>query len=252
MQLLPPKKPISTKAILTFQNLPLVFCDGDKGGTGKSAAARVVSSLICELKIPIAGFDADARNGHLERYCGDSFWMQRESIRENAGYFALCNMFEERDEVIVVDLPGNIGDVLQQKLHHLKEVARLNSRPIVHVWVADEEEDSIILFNLLSSLAPPDRTFFVLNGRFGRRDEFALWNNCDTRKQFLKEGGTELYLPALNIFPRTRIQRARMPFHLAHNLNFPFSELVEFEAWWATVRENFAPLTNCLRSLTHD
>lgn len=231
---------------------PIVIINGDKGGVGKSMTARVIASLLASACSSIVCIDADARNGHLERYMEKSMAVLRTNIRLEAGFQAACTAIENArdEEAVVMDLPANIGDFIENANERIRRFASAVDRAIIHVWVASEEKDSIILFNRVCQMAAASQTVFVLNGRFAPAlAEFKLWAGSETRKNFLENGGHEIFMPSLPIYPRTKIMEAQVPFHMSHMAQFDAIEAVDFEMWWENIEHHFEKLITVLEGI---
>jgi len=232
---------------------PIILCGGDKGGVGKSVIARLIAAWLRRHAYLIHGFDGDARNAHLERYYGDSCIIERHYLRRDDGWANFFHGLEASaaDEVLLVDLPGNIGDALEREMARIHLMAQAFDRALIHVWVADEEEDSVTLLERLHRLAPWDQTLVVLNGRFGETPRsFELWGKSDIRAELLRNGGHETLVPALPIQVRTRIARARCPFDDVSRANLSMYEQVDLNIWLAKVDTALKPLADIMEALS--
>ncbi|MEO1968423.1 MAG: division plane positioning ATPase MipZ [Sphingomonadaceae bacterium] len=238
---------LSTK--FTTSAAPIVISGGDKGGTGKSFLARTALSYLRWLGRMVVGFDCDNRNAHLERYAGTRTKVFRHNIRDHSSCSEMLTAWEGVDPncIILVDLPGNIGDVLEVQKARIKLLASALNRPLICLWAATEEEDSIWLLKPMLDFIPPSQTLFIMNGRFGETlDKFELWNRSNTRAEFLAAGGSEGHLPVLSIYPRTKIARARCAFDDLAGAGLSMTEQIDFELWWAGVNRALQPLSDLL------
>lgn len=228
---------------------PIVLVGGDKGGTGKSFGARAVAGWLAMQGYQVAAFDADGRNGHLDRYYGETLGVSRITLRETLGWTSMYKAWELADDncVIIVDLPGNIGADVTREATRLKLISEALNRDLINVWVAAEEEDSVWLLEEALQVADAHRTIFWMNGRFGADpSKFELWNGSKIRSHFISEGGTETFLPVLPIYARTAIARARAPFHNLSSANLGFTDRIDFDLWWTAVEESLKPLSDLL------
>ena len=224
---------------------PIILIGGDKGGTGKSFGARTIAAWLRKQGYSVVGFDGDARNGHLSRYYEKSLAVSRTVLRDSLGWSLMCQAWEQVDDhsVILVDLPGNVGDMVTLEAARLKLIADALDRDILNVWVASEEEDSIWLLKTALEVADPNHTIFWMNGRFGADpSKFELWNGSQTRAHFVGSGGKEAFLPVLPIFARTKIARARSPFDDVSAAGLGHVDRIDFELWWAGVEQALQPL----------
>lgn len=225
---------------------PILAFGGDKGGTGKSFGARTVAGWLRKRGYPVAGYDGDSRNGHLSRFYEATLPVSRIVLRDALGWTAMFKQWEQvpEDSVIVLDLPGNIGDMIESEAARLKLLAESLNRDIINIWVASEEEDSIWLLNSALKVADASQTIFWMNGRFGADpSKFELWNGSQTRERFVVDGGTEAFLPVLPIFARTLIARARSPFDDVSSARLGHTDKIDFDLWWEGVEEALRPLT---------
>lgn len=220
------------------KNKPIIIIGGDKGGVGKSFVARVLAGWLRRLGYIVHGFDCDARNGHLDRYYGSSFTVDRTSLRSENGWAHLFRGWEDADPnaVLLLDLPGNVGDSIEREAERVVRMAGAFDRDIIHVWVADEEEDSVILLERTHHLAPWAQTLVVLNGRFGANiGAFELWRDSEVRAEMLQNGGSETLLPTLPIGVRTLIARTHCGFDDVTPARLSVYQNVDFDMWWSKV-----------------
>jgi hypothetical protein len=231
---------------------PILLIGGDKGGVGKSFGARATVGWLRRHGYTVVGFDGDARNGHLSRYYGASIRVDRVTLRDPLGWSKMFSSWEEIDPdcVIVLDLPGNIGDMVEGEKTRLKMVAEALGREIVNVWVADEEEDSVWLLPTALEVADASRTLFWMNGRFAVDEaSFALWQRSKIRAEFMAGGGTEALLPVLPIFPRMKIRDARCPFDDVTGARFTHIERIDFLIWEKQLDQSLEPFSKMLETL---
>ncbi|WP_333885443.1 hypothetical protein [Sphingobium yanoikuyae] len=224
---------------------PILLFSGDKGGIGKSFAARILAGLLGQWGYSAVGFDGDARNAHLERYYASVFPVGRPYLRSEAGWAQMFDGWEAvADEtVILIDTQAGFGEVASQQKAAILLATEKLQREVISLWIADEEEDSVRLFKAAPELAPSDNTFFLMNGRFGSTlAEFVIWRESQTRAQALARGVRELLLPALPIRARTRIARAHAPFYPRPQIGLSFSETIEFDLWWSRAEEACEPV----------
>ncbi|MFW2830402.1 division plane positioning ATPase MipZ [Sphingomonas sp. ID0503] len=225
-----------------------IVVSADKGGVGKSTTARIIAALIIMYGLKLLGFDCDARNAHLERYYGASSRVVRTQLRREGGWDLVFDEIENTPNATVLfDLPANVGDVIERQINKLHRVFEVLGRELIHVWVIDDEEDSVTLLNRVRTLAAPSRTLVVMNGRFGASPrDFKLWQESPLRAEMIAQGLTEIYLPVLPIRARTRIARSRSPFHDVSNAGLQAWERVDFDMWWTAVERAFSPFISML------
>jgi hypothetical protein len=231
---------------------PILLIGGDKGGVGKSFGARSIVAWLRRHGYVVVGFDGDARNGHLSRYCGASMRVDRVTLRTALDWSKMFHSWEEVDAdcMIVVDLPGNIGDMVEAEELRLQMVAEALGREIANVWVADEEEDSVWLLPTALKVADASRTLFWMNGRFAVDEaSFTLWQTSNTRANFIASGGLEALLPVLPIYPRIKIRAARCPFDDVTSAGLTQIERIDFLIWETKLDDSLAPFAQMLENL---
>lgn len=229
---------------------PILIFGGDKGGTGKSFGARVAAGWLRKQGYTVVGYDADSRNGHLSRFYASTSSITRMPLRDSLGWTSMFKLWEEVEDesVILVDLPGNIGDMVESESERLKLIAEALDRKIIIIWVASEEEDSIWLLDGALKVAGASQTIFWMNGRFGADPtKFELWQGSKKRNDFLINGGTEAFLPLLPIFARTKIARARSPFDDVSSAALGYTDRIDFDLWWTAVEKSLEPLAAMLK-----
>ena len=232
---------------------PVIVADGDKGGVGKSFTMRSVAHCQRSWGMDCVGIDGDSRNAHLERYYGSTMPVSRPYLREEKGWNEMIDLIHatSSDRPILVDLPAGIGDAVKRWGPKFGAALDKMQRRLIRLWVLDEEDDVIQLLRLSSGVFPfGPSTVVVMNGRFGDREAFELWNGSKTRRDLLAAGGTETYLPRLAPAAREKIRNARCPFaDAAEKANFTLSEAIDLEIWLSSIEHTFAPLRKLLESV---
>lgn len=218
---------------------PIYFVSGDKGGVGKSICARAVCSHFIACGHEVVGFDGDARNGHLDRHLARHMNVHRMALRSFDEMAEMLNFWEEipSDQAIVIDLPGNIGDTVAKQTDRIHRVADAIGRGLRQIWVASEEEDSIWLLQDALKFVDAKHTVFVRNERFGSSSEdFCLWHESNTRREFIDNGGVEGRLPLLRIRPRAAISKHRLSFANVEPAQLLVAEKIDFDMWWSVTQ----------------
>lgn len=230
----------------------LVLIDSDKGGQGKSIQARALTYQLSSRGVPLALFDGDERNAHLERFYGQRLNTTRFDARSEAGWTELFNGLDqlEPNQVALVDLCAGAG------AHLHNEAARLLANqefgmPLIHVWMADASEDSVRLFRDLLPIAPAEQTVFVMNMKDNASlDRFGIWMNSHTRSQFIADGGTEITLPRLALRVHDKIAAERLPFPTERPVNWARGDWFTFLSFKAALEKEQAPLIKLIEEMS--
>lgn len=222
---------------------PIVIFHGDKGGVGKSFVARITTGLLVKKEIPVAGFDGDPRNGHLERFYGKVIPITRCGLRDSSGWADIYAEWDRVDgsTVILLDLPGNFGEEIAKEAEQLIAVADALKRPLLMVWAAEAAEDSVWLLKEATKIVPAAASLVVLNDKGGSgRASFHLWDKSKTRMHLLSQGGREAFIPQLPRRQVDKIDSARTPFCDVAGAGFIVPEQVIYNIWWSRVSKEMA------------
>lgn len=209
--------------------LKTFIIDGDKGGVGKSLAARALVHHYLtqpEAERPrIVVYDADLSNPDV---CGDGGLKSGNGIMGTAmldlsnenGWIdfgtrvaTLTTAAEKVDYRIIVNMPAQIGTrAFDGSIHIVNEVLReANAIP---VWLLSRTQESIRALNyrLRNMPARYEAGLIVKNLFFGHSDKFGLWSADELQQQLIDEGAwVETELPELN--DQLAVMIGRRPFH---------------------------------------
>ena len=227
----------------------VIIIGGDKGGVGKSFVARSTAGWLLANDYQVRGFDGDARNAHLARYYSKVMPVEQPALRETDGWTKMFTAFadNESENVLLVDMPGGIGDMVTQQKDRFRHVVTRLDLDVILVWVASDGEDSIWLLEHAQPLAPESRTLFTMNGYFGEKAaDFGKWMGSKRRAAFLEAGGKEMLLPKLVDEPMAVIEKARCPFNGKERANFNVVDDIDFDMWWEAVDHALAPFKKML------
>ena len=209
--------------------LKTFIIDGDKGGVGKSLAARALVhhylAQPAEARPKVIVYDADLSNpdvcgkGGLEAGAGIMATALIDLSTEN-GWIDLGTRVstiaaaaEKSDYRIIINMPAQIGTrAFDGSIHIVSEVLReANAIPI---WMLSRTQESLRALNyrLRNMPARYESGMVIKNLFFGTADKFALWAVDELRAQ-LVDGGSwiESELPELN--DQLTVMIGRRPFH---------------------------------------
>lgn len=190
----------------------LIFCHGQKGGTGKSTVASLLIELAPER--PLIVECDDAVPDVARRYAGSGYaGISVPLVSAQAPDDTLVDMMTEieraQDSVIVANLPGSAGFIVDAHGREIREVADACGRTLVVVYVIGAGGDSArsALESARDGLvAHSHRRVAVLNEYFGRSARYA-WD-AGAREMW---PGDEATLPALTDRVAEHVRRIDAP-----------------------------------------
>jgi hypothetical protein len=209
--------------------LKTFIIDGDKGGVGKSLAARALVHHYLQRseadRPRILVYDADPSNPDV---CGEGGLKAGNGIMSAAmvdlstesGWIDFGTRISsaigaaQMDEYrIIVNMPANIGTrAFDGSIHIVSEVLReANAVPI---WLLSRTQESIraLDYRLRNMPARYEAGLIVKNLFFGHADKFALWEANELQQRLLDEGAwQETEMPELN--DQLAVMIGRRPFH---------------------------------------
>ena len=232
--------------------LKTFIIDGDKGGVGKSLAARALVHYFLTLpdneRPRLVVYDADLSNPDV---CGEGGLKAGSGIIGTAlidlstenGWIDLGTRVatiaaasEKTDYRIIVNMPAQIGTrAFDGSIHIVSEVLReANAIPI---WMLSRTQESLRALNYRLRNMPVryESGVVIKNLFFGAADKFALWAGDELRLRLIDEGNwLEAELPELN--DQLTVMIGRRPFHdvLVTGIDgraLPFGYRLALESW---------------------
>lgn len=193
---------------LKTRRIKAIPSGGAKGGTGKSTTAAVLANNLSrnpENRVLIV--ETDTQNPDVARSVSEtsrkniSLIYADLRVTEGADDFleAIESCYEDYD-YCVISLPG--ADIDVPKIVGVTDsLFKQLDIELIEFFTMSTTSDSVNLFkksqeNGFGSIA--SQSIVVLNGFFGKRDDFKIWNGSETRQKYAH---TELYLP--NLVART-------------------------------------------------
>ncbi len=223
----------------------LVVFHGDKGGVGKSFAASVyLDREIAAARAPCV-IESDLRNPDVIRMFKGHLDCEKFDLAAHEGWIDLYDAMSEKPDVdFIVSMPSQIGRRVAEEADGLNAALRAMGRQFAVVWIVNRLIDSIHLLKLaLDDLQGVDRLLVLKNGFFGAEDRFYRWDNSNVRKEIVKSGHSEAYLPELHERVIDRIGEDPMPFTIAlEEAPLKFSERIELESWIGKAHAAFSAL----------
>jgi hypothetical protein len=200
----------------------LNFIGGEKGGVGKSVAARVLAQYFIDKGLPFTGFDTDRSHTSFARfYAGyaspvvvDTF----EGLDTVAAVFENLPASGVRPSVIV-DLAAQTAAPLARWIRDSDLLALLASMGVtVNFWhMADAGQDSVDLLDRLVNTFGAGPNYIVVKNE-GRGSDFSQLEKSGALKKALALGGRVMTLGQLHEGSMRKIDRRNASFWAAIQL----------------------------------
>jgi hypothetical protein len=221
---------------------PIIFSDGNKGGVGKTVVSHAVIAYCIANNLPIRVIEADDQNPDISRIFKDA---EKISLREKDGWMDLAKSVHGTEIPVLVNLPAQIGDPIAQfGARIIGGVAKRGGHQIVDLWTMGRGLDSVILFGKSRENMPEGTVHIaILNGFFGPKDKFVIWNESKTFAGFEAAGGNTILFPELDSRVSAVIERNKLSYNAAlANVDgtLEIGELLELEDWFADVSKVLA------------
>jgi len=237
--------------VARMRDAPIIISTGDKGGIGKSFVQRCLIHNFEAWGVRWKGFDGDGRNSHLVRFCSALAEVQPHILKVEADFDQLLDKIEKADPstTILIDTPAGFGDLMVQRGQRLAGMAAHLGRRLFRLFALDEEDDVLMAMEREKSAFGMVDIIAVLNGRFGPREMFELWDSelpggmPSFHDQLRQAGGLEIYLPRMPIQPRMAVRRLRVPFSEGRRIkgDLSWNEGVNFDEWLISMEKAFLP-----------
>jgi hypothetical protein len=221
----------------------LVLTHGEKGGVGKTTAARVIADFLKSRDIPFRAFDAEGETGQLLRFHGS------ETAPVDVTKAALISpvldylMDNGSKKLALVDLGARTGSDLKGWLYKggALEEAENDSLGITVVYVLGGAIDSV--GHLKECYQELGREVdYVMVKNFGVASKFDVYDQSNIREELLTNGSKEIAFPALDAAVYQSVDKASVSFNdFADNKggNFSYTERRYCRTW---LRECFDAL----------
>lgn len=214
----------------------LVLFHGDKGGVGKSTAARGYLDYIIRQNIDITAIDADTQNAQLYRYYRSIHDVERIAIFEKDGLDHVIDILAGPARTVMVDLPAGAGRTLPRQMQELglaEALAELDAR-LTLVFTLTRIKDSVVaLKHVIEGFEGlPVDYVIVKNGHFGEAEKFVRYDNSKTAEIIENRGGTVLFLPDLMDDVYDILDEANLPFcEATEDTRLSFTQKRRVKGW---------------------
>ena len=145
----------------------LNFIGGEKGGVGKSVAARVLAQYFIDRERPFVGFDTDRSHTTFTRFYAD--YASPVVVDSYEGLDAIASAFEDASDdsaqpSVIVDLAAQTAAPLARWIQDSDLLALFGEMGIaVNFWhIADAGKDSVDLLGKLVDTFGAGPNYFVV------------------------------------------------------------------------------------------
>jgi hypothetical protein len=198
----------------------LNFIGGEKGGVGKSVAARVLAQYFIDKNKPFVGFDTDRSHTSFARFYGD--YASPVIVDSYEGLDRIVATFEESQEGaqknVIVDLAAQTAAPLARWIKDSDLLALLAEMGVtVNFWhLADAGKDSADLLDRLIDTFDEGPHYIVVKNQ-GRGSDFSHLEESAALKKALALGARLISLPQLHEASMNKIDRQNTSFWAAVN-----------------------------------
>jgi hypothetical protein len=230
-----------TKA--TFEKPRLILTHGEKGGVGKTTAARVIADFLASRDIAFRAFDAEGPAGQLLRFHPTETVAVDVSSAASVAPVLDYVMDGVGKRVALVDLGARSGADVQSWLYRggALEEATSGRLGITVVYVLGGAVDSVGHLKECFTALGREMSYVVIKN-LGVAPKFEVYDNSNVRKDMLAVGAREINLPPLDAAVYQAVDRSSLPFSgFAENQGgtFGFTERRYCRTW---LREAFTAL----------
>ena len=224
----------------TFSKDALHFFLGNKGGVGKTTAARTNCDGLQAAGVGFAIIECDGGNSDVAKLFGSGSVLD---LDQPGGFVALYDAIAtaERGKPVVVNTPAGFFERARTHLPAFLDIfpqlsAELQ-RPVRAIWTIDNKRDSVESLRLFRLSAPGLAVDVIKNEYFGGPND-SFFNETETRKNIESEGGVVVRLPRLADRIAQRMTNERMT-HESALTKLDFLSRTEYLRWWTEVTTEF-------------
>lgn len=199
----------------------LNFIGGEKGGVGKSVAARVLAQYFIDKGHPFTGFDTDRSHTSFTRFYAD--YAAPVIVDRYEGLDLIAAVFEEtplegKRKSVIVDLAAQTAAPLARWVHDSDLLTLLAEMGVnVNFWhLADAGKDSVDLLDRLINTYGAGPNYFVVKN-LGRGSDFSQLEESPAMRKVMALGGKLIALAELHEASMRKIDRQNASFWAAIN-----------------------------------
>jgi hypothetical protein len=197
----------------------LNFIGGEKGGVGKSVAARLLAQYFIDHDRPFTGFDTDRSHTSFTRFYAD--YAAPVIVDTYEGLDQIAAVFEEpavdgQGKSVIVDLAAQTALPLSRWVRDSDLLSLMAEMGVtVNFWhLADAGKDSVDLLDRLLNTYGAGPNYFVVKN-LGRGTDFSQLDQSSALKKALALGAQVVSLPQLHEGSMRKIDRQNASFWAA-------------------------------------
>ena len=199
----------------------LSFIGGEKGGVGKSVAARVLAQYYIDKNRSFIGFDTDRSHTSFARFYAD--YASPLIVDSYEGLDVIAGEFDESagrdaEHSVIVDLAAQTAAPLANWIRDSDLLPLLKDMGVaVNFWhLADAGKDSVDLLGQLITTYGEGPGYIVVRN-LGRGRDFSQLDESSALADARKLGARVISLPALDEASMRKIDRRNASFWAAIN-----------------------------------
>jgi hypothetical protein len=199
----------------------LNFIGGEKGGVGKSVAARLLAQYFIDKGQPFTGFDTDRSHTSFTRFYSD--YASPVVVDTFEGLDQIASEFETPTEdgqtrSVIVDLAAQTAAPLSRWIRDSELIALMTDMGItVNFWhLADAGKDTVELLGRLISTYGAGPNYIVVKN-LGRGTDFSQLDESAALQRAVELGAQVISLAQLHEASMRKIDRQNASFWAAVN-----------------------------------
>jgi hypothetical protein len=199
----------------------LNFIGGEKGGVGKSVAARLLAQYYIDKGLPFTGFDTDRSHTSFTRFYAD--YASPVVVDSFEGLDQIASEFENptadgQTKSVIVDLAAQTAAPLSRWIRDSDLISLMAEMGItVNFWhLADAGKDTVDLLGRLLSTYGEGPNYIVVKNQ-GRGTDFSQLDASSAMQKALELGAKVITLGQLHEASMRKIDRQNASFWAATN-----------------------------------
>lgn len=199
----------------------LNFIGGEKGGVGKSVAARLLAQYFIDKEQPFTGFDTDRSHTSFTRFYSD--FASPVVVDSFEGLDLIASEFENPTEdgqtrSVIVDLAAQTAAPLSRWIRDSDLIPLMAEMGVtVNFWhLADAGKDTVDLLGRLLSTYGDGPNYIVVKN-LGRGSDFSQLDESAAMQKALELGAQVITLAQLHEASMRKIDRQNASFWAAVN-----------------------------------